>query len=158
MRLPPSCAAWLDQVHPVMLLLVRHSDGTVDLLPADPVPWGDLRAIAQADPHATVHVYQRDDRLQWQLCLPGPNLGQGWYALCAPEHAPRLVQVEQLFNWRPFRLVRGVDVDTGEILEEQDILYILGRDPAIAEALRAHPEWRPHPPRHLPIEFWTPQW
>lgn len=115
-----------------------------------------LKAIKTQHPDATVLVYQRNDSPAYQMVGAGA-FGEGWYVLCEPADKPRLVRAQRIMNQRPRRLVRGIDVDTGEQVEELAILYSLGTDAEAIAPLRENPALRVNPPYRLPAEMWRSQ-
>ncbi len=132
---------------PLRILIVLHAD-SVELryygCADDTSLMNDmLNDIHQKDPDARWIVYTRDDdpRLLMQGDVPD-HFGAGWYALCEPERTPRLVRMDAAMPMHPLRVFTGVDLDTGQRVEQLAILHVLGPHFADAEPFLEHPERR----------------
>lgn len=147
----------LARFHPLWLVLAVHADSVAPhFVGPDGFPGSideTIIAILRQDPDAEIVVYGHDPSLKYQMLGPTGVRGHDWYVLCEPIDKPRLVRSEKSYDYHPRRLVRGVDLDTGETVENLEILYVLGKDAEAIAPLLRDPMLRVHPPHHLPKEL-----
>lgn len=114
---------------PCCRIIIREVSDLLDVDPSEPFrPLGD--ALLCADPF-TVVLQSPVSLSTTSLLMPegfaehaGTTPEPGWYVVCEPLEDPLLVRVERLMGprWR----VDGVNLDTGEPVENADVLFVLG--------------------------------